>query len=163
MIYSNALHFTKSEEQAKDLAQEIFLKIWLQRHRLTSVISFRAYLFTIARNQIYDALRILQRSPAHQELMDVFYVDSHSQPDYIETKELQCQINSAIAQLPERMQEAFRLSRFEGYSHEEICKKMKISRFTSQNYIARAVVAIRKNLDLQKIVMCLPLTCLCRL
>ena len=44
------------------------------------------------------------------------------------------------------MQTAFRLSRFEGLTHEQIARKMGISKVTSQSYIVRALLAIRRYL-----------------
>jgi RNA polymerase sigma-70 factor (ECF subfamily) len=44
------------------------------------------------------------------------------------------------------MQQVFRLSRLEGLTHDQIAQKMQISKATSQSYIVRALVLIRKHL-----------------
>lgn len=147
MILANALHFTKAPELAKDLAQEIFMKIWVKRAKLTEVKEFQPYLFVVARNLIYDELRRLQQLPAHVELLQEIVTESNRETiAVIEATDLQNKINKAIEQLPPQMQEAFKLSRFEGLTHAQIAEKMHISKVTSQNYIARALISIRKTL-----------------
>ncbi|WP_343674140.1 sigma-70 family RNA polymerase sigma factor [Chitinophaga sp.] len=144
-MYANALHFTKSPELAQDLAQEIFTKVWLMRDKLPEIERFDAWLYRVAKNMILDEMRRLQQSPDYAEFMDAYFLagdqDAH-QPTT--TKDIEKQLHAAIAQLPAQMQTAFRLSRFEGLTHEQIAQKMNISKVTSQNYIARSLVAIKK-------------------
>jgi RNA polymerase sigma-70 factor (ECF subfamily) len=146
-MYANALHFTKSPELAQDLSQEIFTRVWVVREKLREVQQFDAWLYRLAKNMILDEMRRLQQDPDYAEFMDAYFLagdqDAH-QP--ATTKDLEKQLYDAINQLPEQMQMAFKLSRFEGLTHEQIAKRMKISKVTSQNYIARSLVAIRKYL-----------------
>jgi RNA polymerase sigma-70 factor (family 1) len=144
LMYANALHFTKSPEWAKDLAQDIFLKIWMMRDKLPAVERFEGFLFTVAKNMILDELRKLQHSPEHDEFYTTYFADTAH--DAVELKELEQHVHKAIDQLPLQMQTAFKLSRFEGMTHEQIARQMNISRVTSQNYIARAILNIRKYL-----------------
>jgi RNA polymerase sigma-70 factor (ECF subfamily) len=56
-VYAVSLDFTKSEPLAEEIVQDVFLKIWLKREYLVSVLKFDDYLFTVARNHIYNTLR----------------------------------------------------------------------------------------------------------
>jgi len=56
-IFSVALKFLKSRELAEEVVQEVFLKIWSRREDLTRVLDFEAYLFTVARNLIFDLIK----------------------------------------------------------------------------------------------------------
>ncbi len=146
-MYTNALHFTKSPETAQDLAQEIFIKIWLMRSRLKEVERFDAFLFTVAKNMIVDELRRLHASPKNDDFFNAYFQPAEDNIiKKAELKDLEKVLNEAIDQLPAQMQMAFKLSRFEGLTHEQIAQRMNISRVTSQNYIARAIVAIKKYL-----------------
>ena len=51
-IYHFLCGFIKNEEEAYDMAQEIFYKVWVNREYMSEVKSFKAYLFTMARNMI---------------------------------------------------------------------------------------------------------------
>jgi RNA polymerase sigma-70 factor (ECF subfamily) len=58
-VYHVARKLLQSDTQAEDALQEIFLKIWLNREKLPEIRSFSAYLNTITRNYLYNALRRL--------------------------------------------------------------------------------------------------------
>lgn len=147
LMYANALHFTKSPEWAKDLAQEIFMKIWMMRDKLPAVQRFEAFLFTVSKNMILDELRKLQQSPKHAAFFETYFTETeHDTAQKTELKDLEKDLYKAIELLPQQMQTAFKLSRFEGLTHEQIAQQMNITRITSQNYIARAILNIRKYL-----------------
>ena len=46
--------FIKNRDEASDMTQDIFYKIWTNRETISKVDSFKAYLFRMARNMIYD-------------------------------------------------------------------------------------------------------------
>lgn len=147
-MYANALRFSKAPEQAQDMAQEVFIKLWVNREKLATVESLENYLYFIARNVFLDYLK-RKILPADNSLfLDTWFEDKgasiHRQ---LEGKELEQILLSAIEQLPPQMQTAFRLSRFEGLTHEQIADRMQISKTTSQSYIVRALIAIRKYLE----------------
>ncbi|HEY8387712.1 MAG TPA: sigma-70 family RNA polymerase sigma factor [Parasegetibacter sp.] len=151
-MFANALHFTKSPELAKDLTQEIFLKIWMLRARLKEVENFESFLYRTAKNMIVDELRRLLRIKSHQEFLYAYFQEnSQTSLNNTELKELAEKVEQAISQLPGQMQKAFRLSRFEGLTHEQIASQMGISKVTSQNYIARSLIVIRKFLSANQI------------
>ena len=56
-IYWQALSYVKSSYKAQDIVQDVFLKIWQERHKLPGVDRFDSFLFIIARNHIVSALR----------------------------------------------------------------------------------------------------------
>jgi RNA polymerase sigma-70 factor (family 1) len=146
-IYANALHFTKSPPLAQDLAQEIFIKIWMQRARLAEVRQFAPFLYTVSRNMILDEFRKRVLPVIHEEIYDAcFESDLATGQDKLELQDVERNILTAINHLPAQMQLAFKLSRFQGLTHEQIAQRMNISRVTSRNYIARAIAAIRKDL-----------------
>ncbi len=146
-MYNNALHFTKSPERAKDLTQDIFLKVWINREKLRSVERFDAFLYVMARNIIFNELK--KQLPKHKEneyLEAYLQYDDSSIQTMTELKDLEKQIHEVVNRLPPQMQTAFRLSRFEGLTHEQIAARMGISQTTSKSYIVRALLIIRKHL-----------------
>ncbi|HEY8955956.1 RNA polymerase sigma factor [Chitinophaga sp.] len=144
-MYANALQFVKSPVLAEDLTQEIFIKIWMNRERLLAVQRFDAFLYTTAKNLILDEFRKRVLPTVQEEGHHVAMAsDLPSAQDKLELKDVEGQLHAAINQLPAQLQLAFRLSRFQGMSHDEIARQMNISRVTSKNYIARSIAAIRK-------------------
>lgn len=146
-MYANALHFTKSPELAQDLTQEIFTKVWIMRDKLPGIERFDAWLYKVAKNMILDELRRLQQSPDYAEFIDAYFLAGDQEAHQpATTKDIEKQLHAAIDQLPAQMQTAFKLSRFEGLTHDQIAHRMNISKVTSRNYIARSLVAIKKYL-----------------
>ncbi|HWJ28602.1 MAG TPA: sigma factor, partial [Flavisolibacter sp.] len=56
-IFSVAFSLTKSSVLSEEIVQDVFLKVWLKREQLATVNNFPGYLFTIAKNHIYNELR----------------------------------------------------------------------------------------------------------
>ncbi|MBS1669714.1 MAG: sigma-70 family RNA polymerase sigma factor [Bacteroidetes bacterium] len=107
-IYSTALAFTKSETDAEEIAQDVFLKIWVQREKLISVRKFNDYLFIIARNHIFNHLRKKLHEQAFTDhLVNYFKETSHLPEQQLLVKETEKIINDAVNQLPRQQKLVF--------------------------------------------------------
>ncbi|BAV07460.1 RNA polymerase sigma-70 factor, ECF subfamily [Filimonas lacunae] len=141
-IYSQALVYVKNTQEAQDIVQEVFMKIWEKRADLTAVTHFRSYLFIVARNHIISALRKkLQVSMATDtlELEDVGYV-----PDYTcRHRDLSRMVTAAVQMLPQQQQKAYLLSREQGLSHDEVAARMQVTREAAKKNISRALHFVR--------------------
>jgi RNA polymerase sigma-70 factor (ECF subfamily) len=144
-IYSMAYMFTKSPELAEDITQDVFAQIWEKRVMLKQVNRFEAFLYVITRNLIIDRLRKKVPTAEYQGYLEAYFEESAYNPvQQMETKQFKESIHNAISRLPTQQQMAFRLSRFNDLSHEEIAALMGISRQTVKSYIVRAIVTLRK-------------------
>lgn len=145
-VYGTGLHLTRSPEWAKDLAQDIFLKLWDNRHKLKAVEKVEAYIYVLSRNLIMDELRKKIFHPANIEFL-LEYADADGSPQAgLEYKELEGALQDAVALLPGKMKEVFRMRRYEGLSHMEIAQKLDISVVSSRTYIVRATQVLRDRL-----------------
>jgi RNA polymerase sigma-70 factor (ECF subfamily) len=146
-VYGIGLRLTKTPEQAKDLAQDIFLKLWDSRTKLTEVRDFRAYLFVITRNLVRDQIRTKIFHESNREfLTNYFSYNEFSPQELLEQKELGEALNAAIRKLPSRLRQVFNLRRLEGLSHVEIAKRLNITTISSKTYMVRALMALRKEI-----------------
>ncbi|WEK35594.1 MAG: RNA polymerase sigma-70 factor [Candidatus Pseudobacter hemicellulosilyticus] len=146
-LYGLAYSFTKSDELAKDICQEVFLRIWHYREKLAEVENFEAWLITVAKNHIRNTLKkkvLVTRNEA--QLLAHMQDSAPSVQQRLEWKEWEGHLREAVDRLPPQMQQVFRLSRFEGLSHAEIAERLQISRVTSQNHVARALALVRQYL-----------------
>ena len=132
--------FTLDDEDARDLAQNIFVKIWTMRASLPEIRSFGAYLYRMCRNAALDY------GKRHRLKVDL-------QEDYAETwpldedyfaREMRSRLESRIAQMPERRREVITLSRIEGLSNDEIATTLGISKKTVENHLNAALHDLRK-------------------
>ena len=133
-------------DQAEDLSQEVFVRMWNKRTELVITTSLKAYLYTAAKNL---ALNEIQKSQRHAELNQVF-LQKIEQEDVVEREAeaalWQERIEDALQELPPRCREVFVLSKFEGMSYQEIAEVMQISPKTVENQMGKALSMLRKSL-----------------
>lgn len=148
LIYSLGLRMTKSPESARDLAQEVFLKIWDSREKLPEVKNFRAYLSTIARNLALNHLESATIRESNKNFLVAYFVSSPLSPhETLERKYLRDDIQHAVRSLPSQLRQVFTLHRMEGLSHDEIATRLDITPLSSKTYMVRALQLLRKRLS----------------
>ena len=147
--YSPALHqklnkMVKIPEIADELLQDIFLKVWTKRDSIDLTRSFKAWLFTIAQNAVYDYYRKLAQDKKMQEhLIHTFATFYNQTEDYIYHKERSTALNEAIAQLPPQRRAIFRLCKLEEKSYKEVAEQLNISVSTVSNQLVHATKAVK--------------------
>lgn len=144
-VFYFSLGFLKSEEDSENLTQEVFVKIWETRERLDPDYSFNAYLFTIARNTIFNIHRKRLNEIAYLNQLGSFE-DAHSsktEDDFLYS-ELKAQIDKCLDALPPQRQKVFKMSRIDGLSHKEISKELGIAEKTTAAHIRLALQTLRK-------------------
>lgn len=144
-IYSVAFAFTKSIVLSEEIVQDVFLKVWLKRELLTPVKNFKGYLFTVARNHIYNELRKKSCEQSFGEHLQEFFIEFSSLPEQqLFLKETQSLIDEAVAQLPTQQRTVYELSRKDGLDHSQIADKLGISKLTVKSHMNKALRVIRQ-------------------
>jgi RNA polymerase sigma-70 factor (ECF subfamily) len=147
-IYSVAFALTKSVPLAEDMVQEIFLKIWTQRTRLAAIDRFDNYLFIVARNHIYNALKKETLENRYRKHILDWFEARHETPEQdLLLKESQALIRQAITRLTPQQQLIYRMTREQGLSHEQVARELNISRNTVRNHIVHSLKTIREWLN----------------
>lgn len=136
--------FVHDNEQAEDLAQDLFFNLWKNRNKLAGVRSFQAYLYQMARNELYNYYdRALVREKYDvEQLWEP--IKTETMEEQLFAKELQELINEWINKLPRQRQQVFRMSRLEGLSNEEIATRLQISKRTVENHLSTTLSELRK-------------------
>jgi RNA polymerase sigma-70 factor (ECF subfamily) len=148
-IYGVAFAFTKSPVIAEEMAQDVFVKIWLKRADLPQVKKFGDYLFIIARNHIFSALRKkIQEQPFSDHLLNYFQEVSNTPENRLLLRETEHLLLKAIEQLPPQQHLIYCLSREQGLNQEEIAAKLDISKNTVKSHMSKALRFIRNYLQL---------------
>jgi RNA polymerase sigma-70 factor (family 1) len=143
-IYGIALRLTSSEMLAEEITQDVFLKLWLRREKLSEVEHFRAYLFTITRNHVFDALKAMARTLHLTGEPGADWPDRQSATeDLLVNKEYEAVLREAVDRLPERQREVYRLIREQGWKREQVAKQLEISPETVKVHLKKAVQSIR--------------------
>jgi RNA polymerase sigma-70 factor (family 1) len=142
------LKFVKSTQLSEDIAQEVFIKIWEGRDKLTEIRSFKAWLFTIARNHTLNILKkIAHESAGMGEVLKNYKYQHNPIEDEIVGNEYMQQVNDILNSLPRQTREVFRLCREEAKSYEEVIAILGISRSAVKKHMVRSHKAFKNSLN----------------
>ena len=155
VLCSYAQRFVFNPEDAREIVQGVFVKIWKIRETLPDDIHFKTYLYTAVRNRCLDYLKHLKiinnyKAELLKQVSEAIQNNSNTLETPLEgliTKELEEKIMAAIDSLPEKGREVFILSRFEGMKYKEIAEKLNISVNTVETHMSRAINTLRKSLS----------------
>jgi len=143
-IFYFSLRYVRTKEDAEGITQDVFLKIWENRQTLNPDLSLNAYIFTIAKNTLFNKNRKKIHEHAYLD-----YLKRHLDTCYDKTEndillnEVKNCIDQAMERLPDKRRRIFRLSRFECLSYREISLRMNISEKTVETHIRLALKSVR--------------------
>jgi RNA polymerase sigma-70 factor (ECF subfamily) len=152
-------HLVGNKEEAEDLAQEVFLRVYRVRKKYRPRAKFSTWLFTIANRLALNALRSRQRRPAVR--LDVrdsgplgprpaeqLVVDRMDQPgDRMDKQELAAVVHQALDGLNERYRMAVLLNKFEDMNYAEIAEVMELTATAIKSLLSRARQNLRAALQ----------------
>lgn len=142
-----AKNILKDKDQAEDMVQEVFLKIWDKRNELKVSSSLKAYLFMAVKNHCLNTLKLNERKNWLDEDMENDTLLSNNEVESkLNAKQLNEKIQQAIELLPEKCKLTFQLSRHEEMSYKEIAELMNVSVKTVENQMCKALSFLRKNI-----------------
>lgn len=156
-IYSQKLYrfsysYLKSESEAEDVVQEVFLKLWENRSKLKTGTSFQSYLFKIAFNSILKSFNKKNRQGKFRtDLFELLAAEDTSLKDQVGFEVLFSKLDLLIEQMPARRKEIFLKRKKEGSTVRSIALEMKISDKTVENQITEAMNFLRKSFDKDKV------------
>lgn len=154
--HASIVHFFRQrlrlEEVAEDLAQEVFVRLWLRRAKYVPLASFSTYLFRVAENLAIDEHRRLTSRPhvrnqgTEEELLDL--ADETSRPDRVLWQRLRRhEVRQAIARLSPGLREVFVRCHFAGESYATIGAALNIPLGTVKYRMWEAVRQLRRQLS----------------
>ena len=146
-VVNYVYRITHRYEEAHDLAQEIFVKVYLALDRYDSKYQFSTWLFRIAQNSAIDALRkksvaeVPLARPTEEEPTgkEREFADGGVSPERaLKNKQLGAAIDRAVENLPMDYRELIQLRHFAELSYEEIASMKKLPLGTVKNKLFRA-------------------------
>lgn len=151
LYYSGLVVFAQNiihdRQAAEDIVQSFFIKLWVDRKKLPTIHSFKAYFFNSIKNRCIDYIK-------HNQVKDrvkaklLSNIDVVSDADFLVESELQDQIKCALDKLPSTCREVFIQNRFEGLKPKEIAEKKGISIRTVEGHIGKALKLLKLELEL---------------
>ncbi|WP_316837195.1 RNA polymerase sigma-70 factor [Pedobacter nutrimenti] len=152
-VFSFGRKLTRSEELAKEVAQDIFMKIWFGRSNLVKIENFGAFVNRLVRNHSFDLLRKLAMHERASHKIELSSSESDTSTeqslDYNETLKI---LEEAIELLPDQQKKVYILCHQEGLKYEEAGKKLNISSATVHYHMKLALNVIRSHFKRNAIV-----------
>jgi RNA polymerase sigma-70 factor (family 1) len=144
-LFLTAAKALRSQDDAGDMVQEVFLSLWNRRHELSVTGSLEAYLQTSIK---YKVINYIEKNITRRDylaLLTDMLVD-YQPPEaelQLQLKELQQVVQSAVDQMPGKMRTVYELSRRQHLSHKEIAERLGISDETVKKHIQHALQLIK--------------------
>lgn len=138
------MRYAKNREEAKEILNDGFVKVFTKLNQYTPELSFKAWLNRILVNTAIDHFRKYQNAP---KTVDIIHAQ-HFETSSTVIQELSAQeLLSLVQKLPSSYRIVFSLYVVEGYKHHEIAKKLGISEGTSKSNLAKAKAKLKAMLS----------------
>lgn len=144
-IYTTVLRMTGNEQIAEEILQDCFLKVWTKREQLPSLNNFGGWLFTIAANMTYNAIKSLKREMINSRkfLLNIYNDHFEQADDVLLKKEFNSLLLTAIDRLPEKQRQTYKLIKEQGLPRNEAAKILNVSPETVKWNLDQAMRSIR--------------------
>lgn len=144
LYFSFAFALLKDKDIAKDIVQNVFLKLYLHREDIDEEKNLHNYILKSIRLDVWNYLRLSYNSRKSEMIPDGKMVqDAYSPVFYDDTLS---SIKEIIAKMPNRRKQVLLLSRFHGKTNEEIAVALGISERTVQKHLELAIKQIKTHL-----------------
>ena len=148
--------FIGDRTQAKDLAQEVFIRVWQAAKTYKPEAKFTTWIYRITANLCFNELKSARRKKwfqflrfgdQHEETIEDTFIDGSPSPeDLLLAKERNRQISDALQSLPDNQRMAFVLKRYDALSYEEIARILNCSVSAVESLLVRAKRTLQEKL-----------------
>ena len=156
-VFNTVLSLVQNQEDAKDVTQEVFVKVYETLATFKGESSLSTWIYRIATNKALDALKYKRTKKRFGLVFSIFGGESESLmayeiPDFyhpgvaLERKEDAAVLFKAIEQLPENQKVAFTLNKIDGLSYAEIAEIMEVSVSSVDSLLSRAKQNLQRRL-----------------
>lgn len=148
-LFGYCMSYTKSRDNAEDIVQEVFIKLWNSRLSIKSDTSLGAYIFTIAKNHIINIYRQRVNSPIYEEYVNYcnsLKISADDTINLIEYDDFITRLNKALQKLSKTQRAVFQYCKIEQLSGKNAAKKLDISEQTVKNQLSLAIKSLRSTL-----------------
>lgn len=143
-VKSFLLSMLANEEEAEDLAQDTFMRLWQRKELLINVNNLNAYIYQTVKHVLYSDLD-RKKGILNTDIESASELLSSGEVEEIVYRhELEDIINKTIDNMPPQRKQVFCMSRRQGLTTEEISHRLGISRRTVETHISIALATLRK-------------------
>lgn len=148
-IYGFCFQWTKSHEDAEEVLQDVFTRLWMHRDTIQEEDTLLYFIFRIAKNLLINRYRSQLNSPIFEEYVQYNHENteqSGSAAQPLEFAEFRQLIDRISQTLPHTQQLVFEYSIHRQMSHHEIAEALELSEQTVRNQLSLALKVFREKL-----------------
>lgn len=142
-LHAYACTILKDEDNAEEVVQNMFVKLWEKKEKIHELQSLNAYMYRAVYNDCINHLRHEKVKASYRN----YAVHTNSEMDNGtqsgKVHELEERLRQALSELPEQCRTIFQMSRFEELKYREIAEKMGLSVKTIENQMGKALKLMR--------------------
>lgn len=152
-LYAYSMQYVKSKEDAEEIVQDVFTKLWLNRHSIVHDESIGAFIFKIAKNQIINRYKQRINSFEFEEYVNYYNAEKYAACDtcnLIEYDDFCRSLNKAMKKLTATQQKVIQCCKLEQLSVKETAATLQLNEQTIKNALSTGLKALRellKNTD----------------
>lgn len=146
-LFGFCYHYTRSREDAEEVVQDVFVKLWANHSSVREEESLLPYLFRIAKNDLINRMRERVNSPIYEEYVESTThcgITHNDGEEKLTLDDFKSRLHHAIAALPQTQQKIVRCRLFEELSHKEMEEKLNLNEQTIRNQLSMAMKALRE-------------------
>ena len=140
------IRYVADSDIASEIVQDLFVKLWSNREKISFNTSFESYMLTSVRN---SALTYINKERSHAEANLRIYSEESDNTDPSETLQsnnLEESYRKILKDMPEKRREVFLASRYDGLKYSEIAEKLGISQKTVEAQMSAAIKQLKEGL-----------------
>lgn len=143
-----SMQYVNSKHIAEEIVIDVYLKCWLKRAELGSVVNPKTYLYVAVRNQSLNYVKKYSTTMfVELEHADRFELIDVADPQVLmEKKELMKRLDETIDSLPPKCKMVFKLIKNDGLKYKEVAELLEISSKTVQNHLFTAITKLNEKL-----------------
>jgi RNA polymerase sigma-70 factor (ECF subfamily) len=143
-LFDFVVKLVKSRDDAEDILQEVYLRLWMNREQLDLHKSLESYLYTISKRLVIDFYR---KASLDRALLDKIIQSSvqysNETEENIQFKDSFHYFETILESLPPKQRNVFHLAKIEGLSYDAISEELQVSKSTISNHLMEAKKKLR--------------------
>jgi RNA polymerase sigma-70 factor (ECF subfamily) len=146
-LYRLAFKLMGNEDDAKDVVQDAYLKLWKTRDKIANVDNPLAYCLTVVKNMCLDRHRAAGIALVDKPPEELLIAGGDSASQHIERQQTHQLLNQCLARLPAQQQQVLRMRDLAGCSMQEIEKATGLTAVNARVLLSRARKSLRNQLQ----------------
>ena len=150
VLFNYGKKLSIDHELIKDCIQELFIKIWNNRHNLSNTTSIKYYLLTSLKRKLLDTLKSTyvkqsaDHDTLHDELANLIPTADNDDDNYLSRKE---QVRTALTRLSSHQQRLLQMKFYKNLSNKEIADELGITMQSVYNAVFKALRSLKKQVS----------------